>query len=201
MHLNLKIAWGQRSLHIRKMQIREIIFISIQVVLIEIDALFCQLSQSITTNCSSHCSFFKQVYMELFCKFISWTRCANPWKIMDNCWTIICRCNGLNEKILISEILTCTNILMYKVISLEKSWGQIMVTLWPKITEMPSNSNPKLRSSSCSYAKRSSINSHDMHRMSLGLLRMHWSVIMRSRDYFWASLLVLALANNFPCYF
>ena len=82
-------------------------------------------------------------------------------------------------------------ILMYKVILKKKSWGQIMVTLWPKITEMPSNSNPKLRSSSCSYAKRSSINSHDMHRMSLGLLRMHWSVIMRSRDYFWASLLSL----------
>ena len=43
----------------------------IQVILIEIDALFPQLSQSMTTDCSLDCATFYSNLYKLLCKFIS----------------------------------------------------------------------------------------------------------------------------------
>ena len=69
-----------------------------QVILIEINLLFHQLSQNLTTVVQ----FFTQIYMNCF---VSWTNWVNSGKFMDNCWTISCQAMAYIKKVYIDLII------------------------------------------------------------------------------------------------
>ena len=71
----------------------------VHVILIEIDALFRQLSQNMSTDCSPDCATFYTNLHKLFChQFISSKNWVNSVKFMDNSWTITCQVMAYMKK-------------------------------------------------------------------------------------------------------